>query len=146
MAGNPWPNQSIWREWYRLHLPICTYMKGVSPAISKEILFSIGMAQHSTQHFLCQQLELDQLDMLSYATVSYTHVVSRPRPNKEIILDVVQEGQSLKLGVGWRARLFVPTCKNSKHWAYMSLLNISRKTGVKEMKRTRTLEARVRPS
>ena len=50
--------------------------------------------------------------------ITYIHayiVVSRPRPNREPIFDVVQEGQSLKLGVGWRARLFIPTCNNSKH-------------------------------
>ena len=42
-------------------------------------------------------------------------VVSRPRPDRERIFDVVQEGRSSKLGVGWRARLFVPTSNKSKH-------------------------------
>ena len=42
-------------------------------------------------------------------------VVSRPRPDRERILDVVQEGRSSKLRVSWRARPIVPTCNNSKH-------------------------------
>ena len=66
------------------------------------------------------------------------NVVYRPRPDRESILDVVQEGRSLKLGVSWRARLIVPTCNNSKHLAYMSLLRVSRNTGVKETKITGT--------
>ena len=70
-------------------------------------------------------------------------VVSWPRPDRECILDVVQEGQSLKLRVSWRARLIVPTCNNSKHLAYMSLLMISRNTGTKETKRTGTVETGV---
>ena len=49
-------------------------------------------------------------------------------------MDVVQEGRSSKLRVSWRARLIVPTCNNSKHLAYMSLLRISRNTGAKEKK------------
>ena len=69
-------------------------------------------------------------------------VVSRPRPDRERILDVVQEGQSSKLGVSWRARLIVPTCNNSKHLAYMS---VSRITGTEDTKRTGTLETRVDP-
>jgi hypothetical protein len=43
-------------------------------------------------------------------------------------VDVVQEGCSSKLGVNWRARLIVPTGKNSKHLAYLSLLTVSRNT------------------
>ena len=61
-------------------------------------------------------------------------VVSWPHPNRERILDVVQEGRSSKLRVSWRARLTVPTCNNSKHLAYMSLLRISRNTGTKKQK------------
>ena len=61
-------------------------------------------------------------------------VVSRPRPDRERILDVVQEGRSSKLGVSRRAGLMVPTCNNSNHLAYMSLLKISRNTGAKETK------------
>ncbi len=53
-------------------------------------------------------------------------------------MDVVQDGRSLKLGVSWRARLIVPTCNNCKHLAYMSLLRVSRNTGVKETKITGT--------
>jgi len=77
MAGNPWPNQSIWREWHRLHLPICTYMKWVSPAISKKEIYPhcLASVKHNTQHALCQQLEPEQLDMFSYATASYTHII-----------------------------------------------------------------------
>ena len=75
----------------------------------------------------------------------YSIVVSRARPDRGRILDVVQEGRSSKFRVSWRARLVVPTCKNSKQLAYMSLLRISRNTG-KKIKRTRTLETRVRPS
>ena len=50
-------------------------------------------------------------------------------------MDVVQEGWSSKLGVSWRARLIVPTCNDSKHLAYMSLLKMSRITGTKEAKK-----------
>ena len=70
-------------------------------------------------------------------------VVSLPRPARERILDVVQEGRSSKLRVSWRARLIVPTCNNFKHLPYMSLLRITKRK--KKKKRTRALETRVRP-
>ena len=46
-------------------------------------------------------------------------------------MDVVQEGRSSKLRVSWTDRLIVPTCNNSKHLAYMSVLKISRNTGAR---------------
>jgi hypothetical protein len=55
-------------------------------------------------------------------------VASQPRPERERIVDVVQEGRSSKLGVNWRARLIVPNGKNFKHLAYLSLLTVSRNT------------------
>ena len=61
-------------------------------------------------------------------------VVSWPRPDRERILDVLQEGRSSKLRVSCRARLIVLTCNNSKHLAYMNLLRISTNTGAKEQK------------
>ena len=61
-------------------------------------------------------------------------IVSRPRSDRERILDVVQEGRSSKLRVSWRARLIVPTCNNSTRLDCMSLLSLSRHTGTKERK------------
>ena len=72
--------------------------------------------------------------LTSCNTSSFLSIVSRPRPEGERFLDVVQEGRSSKLGVSWRARLTVATCNNSKHLAYMSLLKTSRNTGAKETK------------
>jgi hypothetical protein len=44
--------------------------------IQKEIYsHCLASVKHSTKHDLCQQLELEQLDMFSDATVSYTQVI-----------------------------------------------------------------------
>ena len=85
---------------------------------------------------------------LSKSDCFYATAVPRPGPDRERMLDVVQEGWISKLGVSWRARLIVPTCRNCKHLAYMSLLKMSRYTGAKETKKKkkRTLETRVRLS
>ena len=70
---------------------------------------------------------------MNWSSVKYV-VVSRLRPDRERILDVVQEGRISRLGVGWRAKLIVPKCSNSKHLAYMSLLKISMNIGAKDTK------------
>ena len=71
------------------------------------VIIRLTMWRRIVEHKYFLTETLAALDLL---LLIYRAVLSRPRPDRESILDVVQEGRSSKLRVSWRASLIVPTC------------------------------------